>query len=97
MGFDQNLPNKAYITFTDGERYDLLSSESNVIRLNAGLRLEVSCTPPVNTVPHGGQVESLWQRNYGRWGLELSAELSDLISPDLIFYGWLGSKHQLTD
>ena len=26
------------------------------------------------TVPHGGQSKSLWDCNYSRWGLELSAE-----------------------
>ena len=34
-------------------------------------RLESSCIPPVNTVLHGCQAESLWGRNYDRRDLEL--------------------------
>ena len=29
---------------------------------------------PVNTVQHGGQSKSLWHRNYGRRGIELSVK-----------------------
>jgi len=41
---------------------------------NAGIRLESSCILPVNTVPNGGQVESLCDRNYWKVGLELRAD-----------------------
>ena len=27
-------------------------------------------------MPHGGQIESLWERHYGRWDAELSVEPS---------------------
>ena len=33
---------------------------------------------PVNTFPHGDQVKSLWERNYGREGLQLDVKPSML-------------------
>ena len=41
---------------------------------NARIRLESSCILLVNTVPNGGQVESLRDRNYWRVDLELRAD-----------------------
>ena len=44
--------------------------------MNAGISLESSCIPPVNTVPHDGPIKCLWECSYGRWGLELCMEPS---------------------
>ena len=38
----------------------LQSNEADCIHLNARFTLGASCTPHVNTVPHDGQIESLW-------------------------------------
>ena len=55
--------------------YALPSSEANCIHLNAGTRPKSSPnTSSVNTVYCGGQFESFRDLNYGRRGLELSAE-----------------------
>ena len=53
-------------------------NKANYIHLNAriSLKKKLSCIPLVNTVHHGGQIESLWEQNYGRRGLELSMDPS---------------------
>ena len=38
----------------------LQSNEADCIHLNARFTLGASCTPHVNTVPHDGQIISLW-------------------------------------
>ena len=59
-------------TFIDDKRYELQSNEANYIHLNARMRLEASCSSLVNTVPHGGQLESVdWKA-----GLALGMEFS---------------------
>ena len=49
-------------------------SEANHIYLNAAHRSKFSRISLINTVPRGDQIQSLWVRNYGRQGMELSAE-----------------------
>ena len=44
--------------------------------LNAGIGLALSFIPPVSRIPPGGQIGSLWDRNYGQRGFELSENLS---------------------
>ena len=58
----------------DDERGQLESNEAYYIHLNSEVRLKLSCIPPVNTEQHCGQIESLWECNYGRWGLGLGTE-----------------------
>ena len=38
----------------------LQSNEADCIHLNARFTLGASCTPHINTVPHDGQIKSLW-------------------------------------
>ena len=54
------------------EIHQLQVSEASCVHNNAGLGLGSPSVPPVNTVPHGRPVESLWCK---RRGLELSAKL----------------------
>ena len=68
--FEQNQ-NVWWHMFIDDERWLLQTEEANDICLKAGTRLKSWCIPPVNTAPHGGQIESWWG---GRWGLNLSTE-----------------------
>ena len=42
----------------------------------SGIRLQPPCIASVRTSQHGGKTESLWDRNYGRLCLEVSAETS---------------------
>ena len=65
-------------TVNNDERSQLESSEANSIHLNAGNRLRSSCIPPDNTVPHGGQTESL--RGRSGPGLQLMHNEDPLIS-----------------
>ena len=58
---EQKLQNKQWCTFTNDKRYQL---QSNYLRLNTE-SLRSSCIPPVNTVPHGGHIESLWGKGQG--------------------------------
>ena len=62
--------NKTFKISDDDKRYKLQLNEKITF---VWLRLITSCTPPVNTVPDGRQLESSWG---GRQGLELSAELA---------------------
>ena len=71
-------------------RYQLIytptpqSKEANYMHshLNAAIRQKLSCIWPVNIVPNGVQIESLWERIYERWGLDLSTENS--LATDLV-------------
>ena len=36
------------------------------------IQTQLTRIPPVNTVPQGSQIESLWEHNYGRQGLRVS-------------------------
>ena len=71
------MPNESF-TLSNGARLlmarDISCDKMKQIHLNVGDRLESSCIPPVNRVPHCGQIESLWKLNYGRRGLQLSTE-----------------------
>ena len=49
-------------------------NEADCNHLIAGISPKSSSIPPVITAPHGGQIESLWDCNYGRRGLHLSAQ-----------------------
>ena len=49
-------------------RHQLQSNQSNGICWNAGFRLRSSSSSLVNTAKHGGQIKSLWERNYGKRG-----------------------------
>ena len=62
---EQNFQNKSWRTFVDHERYEPQSSEANYIHLNVAIRRKSSYTLPVNTVPHGGQMESLRGKRRG--------------------------------
>ena len=53
------IPNKTFKISSDA-RYRLRSNEANDIHLNAKIRHKPPCILPVNTIPHGGQIESLW-------------------------------------
>ena len=55
---------------TDDEMYQLQSNQAELIHLNAGItQISVNSTmAPVSTVPHGGQIGSLWDCNSGRIG-----------------------------
>ena len=56
-------------------------SEPNYARLNAEISLKSSCIPPVGPVQHSGEIESWWDCDYGRRGLELGEE------PDILHHG----------
>lgn len=60
---------------------DISCSQMRQITLSAGFRLGSSCIVSVSRVPHGGLMESLWERNYGGRDLELSAEPCILLGP----------------
>ena len=51
------------------------SNEASCVHLNAEIRLQSSCAPPASTLSHGGQNKGLWDRSYGRRGLELGVEV----------------------
>ena len=57
---------------TDDHRYLSQPNETNYIHVNAGIRLRLWRSPPVNTEPHGGQIERK------DTGTELSVELAIL-------------------
>ena len=71
---DWSVLNKQHPTFTDAEKYQLQPIEVNYIHLITGFRLRSSC------IPHGGHIESLWECNDGRQGLEFSLE-AIVVSP----------------
>ena len=62
--------NSKLVTHTDDDR-DVSREER---RQNAGISLGSPCIPPVNTVPHGGYIVSLWERIYRRRGLMRETE-----------------------
>ena len=63
--------------FTGDGAYQTRSNKANYIHLNARIsRKTLSCIPPANTIHHGDQIESLWEHNNGRQGLELSVDPS---------------------
>ena len=47
------------LAYIDDEQFQLQSNETNDIYLNGGIKIKSSCIPPVSSVPHGGQVQSL--------------------------------------
>ena len=50
--------------------------------LNTGMRLRPLYISPVNAVPHGGQIESLWEKRQGLGlGMESSMEPDTLCMP----------------
>lgn len=68
VGSRQNLQRQWQCAF---DRYQLESNEANHIPLNTGFRLKPPCSPPVSTVQHAGQTESLWESN---WEVALRAQ-----------------------
>ena len=85
------IPNKTFLTSNNTispEIRDkgLKSNEACYIHLNAGLRLESLSIPVVNTVPHGGQTESLWNCNYGRKGSEYSTSLYEVFQNKILTF-----------
>ena len=54
-------------------------------KYRAQIRLKSSWIPPVDTIWHGGQIESLWDRNSRSRGLVFSAETSILHLQAVIF------------
>ena len=66
----------------DGARslMTLQSNEANGIPLNAGIRLKSSCIPPINTVPHGGQVRVCETVTMGGEALSIEEEVSSALS-----------------
>ena len=58
----------------------LQSNEANGIPLNAGIRLKSSCIPPINTVPHGGQVRVCETVTMGGEALSIEEEVSSALS-----------------
>ena len=101
----QNVQSKYWRTFIDNDTYQL---KQYCNHWNAGIRLKSSCIPPVCTVPHGGQIESLWGK---KRGLEVSAEFSidycwvysvSIALPRWLTFSWWGPYglylwHELTE
>ena len=55
---------------------DIGCSQIRQTSFNAEFRLKSWCILLVNVARHGGQIESLRECNYGRWGLGLCGEPS---------------------
>ena len=88
MNREQNQ-NKQWRAFMDDERHQLQQSdEANCIHWNARIRLKSSCIPPINTGLHGGSIESLWDRNDWRRGLEILAGSSPGKHGNIAHTGW---------
>ena len=64
----QNLKNTSWSPFTDDVDVCAAIKPIKRYRWNAGFRLRSSSIPLVNTAKHGGQIKSLWERNYGKRG-----------------------------
>ena len=58
----------------DDKRYQPQSGQAMYLYLNAGMRLDPSCIPPVKAVQDGGQIGNLWEHDYEKRGLKLNAQ-----------------------
>ena len=66
---EQNVQNKSRHPPTLMKRYQQQSNEASSFHSKVGISLKSPCIPPINTVQHGGQIESLWGCNYVWSGL----------------------------
>ena len=73
---EAHLQDKSWNLCIDNERYQLQSNEANDIHLSSWMRYNSLRFAPVNTVPHSGRIESLWDCNYWGQGLDLSMKPS---------------------
>ena len=63
--------------FTYDERYQLLSNEAKLHSPECWIQSQsIMHFASQHSTPHGDQIESLWDGNQGRWGLELSMKPS---------------------
>ena len=74
------ISNRARLLITRDIKYlstCLLSNEAHQIHLNFGFRLKSSGIPPLVTVKHSAQVESLSDNSYPRVGAEGGVGVSE--------------------
>ena len=68
LGPNKTFKNKWWSTFNDHKKTLAAKKQqqkTHHIHLNAGIKLNSSCIPPVSTLAHGGQIESLLRKKRG--------------------------------